>query len=233
MSEIDRGSPMPAELPIHLKQLEPLTGALDMLRYLVNRSADGDELADELGLSDRAFDKAKRRLVTNGYVATRSDGIMELTQKGINAAEDLAEYEANAPADRGTEGRIARRVLVAMPRTLTAGQPTPVLVGFEADATGKFKHTSDVVLRFSAINAELSDKNDQRLALSGGAAKHTVEITPSNYDQVRLKMQVFQISPDGVDISDCGGLYVDVNVQSNGQPGNLVAYSAKLEFQSQ
>ena len=94
---------MAATLPLYLQQLEPLPGALDIIRYL-NRSgvSDGITVADDLGLSDRSFDKAKRRLVTNGYIAARSDGIMELTQKGNNAARELAAYDASAPADSGS-----------------------------------------------------------------------------------------------------------------------------------
>ena len=37
-------------------------------------------------------------------------------------------------------------------------------------------------------------------------------------------------APHGEDISDCGGMYVDVNVQASGQAGSLVAYSAGLEL---
>jgi hypothetical protein len=61
-------------------------------------------------------------------------------------------------------------------------------------------------------------------------AKKIIEITPENYNQIRLKMQVFQLSPDGEDISDCGGLYIDVNVQASGPADNLVAYSTSLEL---
>lgn len=224
---------MAAELPIHLKQLEPLTGALDMLRMLARGSADGTEVADSLGLSDRSFDKAKRRLVTNGYIAARSDGIMELTQKGMNAASDLAEYDANKPASSGLgHGKVQRRVLIALPRTVTAGQPTQVIVGIEPDASGQFRHATDVVLRFSALNAQLHINGDAMLKVGGAAARHMLQLTPEAYDQMRFKMQVFQISPDGEDITDCGGLYVDVAVQPAGEPGGLVAYSARLEFQT-
>src|SRR5262245_24353615 len=155
---------MPAELPIYLKQLEPLTGALDILRYLLNGAANGDQLISDLNLSDRSFDKAKRRLVTNGYIAARSDGIMELTQKGMKVAAELVEYDANAEDNNSIgESKVSRRVLLAMPRMLTAGQAAQVIIGFEADSSGKSKNDADIVLRLSALHAKLNVEGDQML----------------------------------------------------------------------
>ena len=55
-----------AELPFHLKTLEPLRGALDILRFfgvIDSPTADAEAIKDTLGLSDRAMPKAIRRLV--------------------------------------------------------------------------------------------------------------------------------------------------------------------------
>lgn len=221
---------MAAELPMHLKQLEPLTGALDMLRYLADGAADAESIQGDLELSDRSFDKAKRRLVTNDYINVRSDGIIELTQKGIQSAQELADYDANAPTTSGAQGKVQRRVLVALPRSLVAGQPTEVTIGFEADQSGQFPAAADVVLRCSALYAKLSTSSDENVRLGRDSLKHSLLLTPEQYDQIRFKLQVFQLSQDGEDISKCGGLYVDVNVQAGGQVGALVAYSANLEF---
>jgi hypothetical protein len=222
---------MAIELPLHLKQLEPLTGALDSLRLLTQRSADEDTICDVLKLSTIAFGKVKRRLVTNGYVTMRSDGIFELTQKGRNASDELREYDENAPMlGAGANGKIQRRVLIAVSRTLIAGQPAPVMIGFAPDDTGLFPRDADVVLRLSALNAQLSVNGDQMIRPGSGIFRHEIQLTPQFFNQVRLKMQVFQLSADGEDISDCGGLFVDVDVEADGLPGNMIAYGAQLSF---
>jgi hypothetical protein len=62
------------ELPYHLRTLEPLTGALDIMRALRQEPdmlAAVDTLLDQLELSERAFGKAIRRLVTQGSHAVR------------------------------------------------------------------------------------------------------------------------------------------------------------------
>ncbi len=222
---------MSVELSLPLKQLEPLTGALDTLRLLTQRSADEDTICDVLKLSTIAFGKVKRRLVTNGYVTMRSDGIFELTQKGRNATDELRHYDENAPLlGAGANGKVQRRVLVALARTLVAGQSSPVMIGFAPDDTGLFPVDADVVLRLSAMNAQLSVSGDQMIRPGGGIFRHEIQLTPQFYDQVRLKMQVFQLSADGEDISDCGGLYVDVDVEADGDPGGMIAYGAQLSF---
>lgn len=222
---------MSVELPLHLKQLEPLPGALDTLRLLSQRPADEDTICDVLKLSTIAFGKVKRRLVTNQYVTMRSDGIFELTQKGRSAAGELREYDANAPSiDPRANGKVQRRVLVAVARTLIAGHPSPVMIGFAPDDTGMFPADADVVLRLSAIHARLSVNGDQIVKPGSGIFRHELQLTPEHYDQIRLKMQVFQLSADGEDISDCGGLYIDVDVEPEGTPGGMVAYSAQLSF---
>ncbi|MCU0511452.1 MAG: hypothetical protein MUE40_02670 [Anaerolineae bacterium] len=222
---------MSVEMPIYLKQLEPLTGALEMLRYLSRGVASADDLIDSLGLSDRSFDKAKRRLVTNQYIAARSDGILELTQKGKNAAHELLEYDRLAGDNRDAGShKIARRVLVAVPRVLVAGQPAPVTIGFEPDSSGAWRASAEVVLRLSALYASVNVRGDQTVSLGRGVARTSLELTPEFYDQARLRVQIFQLSPDGEDITDCGGIFLDINVQADGEPGSLVAHSATIQF---
>jgi hypothetical protein len=218
-------------LPVYLQQLEPLTGALDIIRYL-NRSgvSDGITVADDLTLSDRSFDKAKRRLVTNGYIAARSDGILELTQKGMNAARELIAYDASGPSNTRGASKVQRKVLVALPRALSPNTPTPLYLGVDADSSGRMQNETDLVFRLSALNATLDVKGDQIVRVDGGAARHTVQLTAQEYDQVRVRVEVFQLSEDGEDIQGCGGLYVDVDVQPGAAANGYVAYGAVLEF---
>ena len=222
---------MAETLPVYLQQLEPLTGALDIIRYL-NRSgvSDGITVADDLGLSERSFDKAKRRLVTNGYIAARSDGIMELTQKGMNAARELASYDASGPSNTRGAAKVQRKVMVALPRALAPNASTPLYLGIDADTTGRMQDETDLVFRLSALHAKFSVKEDQIIRVGGGAARHEVVLTAEDYDQVRVRVEVFQISADGEDIQDCGGLYVDVDVQPGAAANGYVAYAALLEF---
>ena len=85
-----------AELPFHLKTLEPLKGALDILRFfgvIDSPTADADSIKDALGLSDRAMPKAIRRLVTKQYIVMEGDMVYRLTEKGHQAVEELNEYD--------------------------------------------------------------------------------------------------------------------------------------------
>jgi DNA-binding MarR family transcriptional regulator len=223
---------MPAQLPMHLVQLESLPSALDLLRYLAKhpeRAAWPEEIMDDLQISERRYSKAMRRLVTNNYTQMRGDNRFELTRKGEAAAEELAAYDAEAPASNASAlGKIQRTLVVALPRQLAAGQPTDVLVGFEPVAQG-FTPPADVVVRFEALHADIST-HDQRLKLSRAAEVCRLTLTPSFYDAVRLKLQVFQLSEDGEDLTNCGGTYIDVDVVA-AQPNNiLTAYSSEMTF---
>lgn len=85
-----------AELPFHLKTLEPLTGALDILRFFGTvdvASMSTDVITSTLGLSERAASKAIRRLVTKNYIQMDPDQTYRLSEKGNEAVEELAEYD--------------------------------------------------------------------------------------------------------------------------------------------
>jgi hypothetical protein len=84
------------ELPFHLKTIEPLPGALDIIRYfgsIDSDTADVEEICDMLELSDRRFHKAIRRLVTKGYVMMDGDMIYRLTEQGLRAWDELSAYD--------------------------------------------------------------------------------------------------------------------------------------------
>ncbi|NPV68137.1 MAG: hypothetical protein HPY64_13425 [Anaerolineae bacterium] len=75
------------------------SGALDIIRYLARQdsyAAFDTEIIAALGLSDRAFGKALRRLVTREYVEMQYDGSYVLTQLGIEAAEAIAAHDEEA-----------------------------------------------------------------------------------------------------------------------------------------
>ncbi len=223
---------MPAQLPMHLVQLESLPSALDLLRYLAKHpegAAWPEEMMDDLQISERRYSKAMRRLVTNNYTQMRWDNRFELTLKGKAAADELAAYDAQAPTKSDAkQGTIQRNLVIALPRQLAAGEPVEVLVGFEPTSQG-FTPPADVVLRFEGLHADLSTR-DELIKLTPTAQICRLMLVPSFYDAVRLKVQVFQLSEDGEDLTDCGGTYIDVDVVA-AQPNNvLTAYSSPITF---
>jgi len=224
-----------AEMPFHLKRFVPVKGALDILRYLGavgDELPDADDLIDEIGLSDRAFSKAIRRLVTLSYVQMSPDGLYSLTPNGEKSIVELRAFdEANdgsSPAPK--QGKIQRRLLVALPRTLVAKQSAPLLVGFHPADEGGLAAPADLVLRVDAIHGELSNSNDEMVRLDNAAFSQDLAITAGTHKQVRVRVQVMQLSPNGDDVNKCGGMYVDVDVESAGEPGQMTAYGAVVEL---
>ncbi len=222
---------MSAELPMYLKQLEALPSALDIIRFVAKHprnAADVDDICDALTISERRASKAIRRLVTNHFLQMRSDYSYELGRKGAQAAFDLAEYDMNAPDGSGYgAGKIARDLFVALPRYIKAKEAATVYVGFAEDAN--LESPLDIVLRFDALYATLSTQ-DEMIKLGASAHRQTLTLTPDTNAQARLRVRVFQLSPDGDDLSDCGGMYVDIDVTTEASDNRLVAYQSTLFF---
>jgi predicted transcriptional regulator len=218
------------ELSMHLKKLETLPGALDIIRYLDESDtgyADMDDITYDLDMSSRRFGKATRRLVTNGYIQMRSDYVYELTQRGKESARELREYDAAAPDT--DDSLLTRPVLLALPRNLVAGQTSPLLLGFPAESD--FPGTLDLVLRLEPIYAELGAFNEMAQVGADAFVTETT-ITPGNRTQARLRLQVFHLKDGGNDLALCGGMYVDVAVLEDGDTGEMIAYSTDITFDS-
>lgn len=221
------------ELSVELKKLETVRGAFDVIRYLSedDTPAGADDICDDLDMSDRRFGKAIKRLVTRSYVQMNSDYQYFLAQKGISAAEELAAFDAAGGAQRVVNtNKVMRRLLVALPRQLTAGQTTDVQIGIESDASNSLATPADIVVRVSAIHALLSGSNDEIMKLNNDVITQTMQLTPEMYTQVRVKIQIFQIAPNGEDITMCGGLYVDTTVGVEDIQGGLIAYASDIAF---
>ena len=219
------------ELSIELKRLETLRGAFDIIRYLAesDEPTGADDICDDLDMSDRRFGKAIKRLVTRSYVQMNSDYEYFLTQNGISAAEELAAFDAAGGAGEVVNAnKIMRRLLVALPRQLTAGQTTNMYLGVEADADNGLASPTDIVLRVSTVHALLSGSDDEIMQLSNDGLSQTLHLTPEMYTQVRVKVQVFQIAPNGEDITMCGGMYVDVDVDSENSQNGMIAYASEI-----
>ncbi|MCA9912598.1 MAG: hypothetical protein KC496_04600 [Anaerolineae bacterium] len=217
-----------ADLPLDLQKLQTVRGALEILVYLYGRPdfvADPDDIMDDLDMNTRRFDKAKRRLVTTGYIQMRGDYLYELTPKGEESAELLTHMVEQDEAQ--SANKVQREIVLALPRNLVAGQESPLQIGFAPQL--EQGHT-DIILRLQAIHAEIGDY-DEIIHLN--ANKHIIETTiqPLAYDQARLRLEVFQTSASSDDLTDCGGLYVDVLVMDGGDTGEMMGYSATLEFE--
>jgi DNA-binding MarR family transcriptional regulator len=229
-----------AELPFHLKTLEPLTGALDIIRFLGSSEdylADVDQICDTLGLSDRSFSKAIRRLVTKGYVSMEGDLVYRLTDQGQRAVEELGDYQGPRDSDREPSDafinsrQIARRMVMALPRILVAHRPASVVVGFHASDFDTLHTPVDLVLRLSVVNGKPEKPDDALLKLTDGVAQQAFTVVPDAFTQVRIKVQAFQLGDNPDEITVSGGMYVDVGVTSGeNDDDRLIAFGTEVSI---
>lgn len=222
-----------SSLPIHLQRLESLPSALDILR-LMNQRPDArysvDDICDGLNISERRYSKANRRLVTLGYVQMTNDGYYELTRKGRESGAELVAYDASAPiAPSRTQNKLRRRLVLALPQHLVAGQTATARLGIPADDALRFSTPTDVVLRIDGQHVQIND-GDLMLKMANESLLQSLELTPEAYDKVRVRVQAYQLSPWGDDLSVAGGMYIDIPVQGSGVPGDYVAYGVDLFF---
>ena len=224
------------ELPFHLKTLEPLPGALDILRYfgeLDGETADADQICEDLDMSDRRFSKAIRRLVTKDYLSMEGDMVYRLTQLGEQGVEELRAYDkatggvkkVNAP--RKVDVVSTRRLVVAVPKVVGANSDSHVVVGFHAGDTGGLA-SAEVVVRVSATNGEPESPEDVLFSLTGDNAQQPVAIRTTT-SALRLKFEVYQLGELG-DIQPIGGMRVDVLVGK--ADSGFIAYGTDVDIAS-
>ncbi|NWF70567.1 MAG: hypothetical protein HXY40_15880 [Chloroflexi bacterium] len=226
---------MSVELPFHLKTLPP--EALDVIRYFTavgdDQAADVDAICEGTGLSERGFSKAIKRLVTKGYAQMESGRVYRLTDQGVNAAQELSEYDASAPVEKESGGSyetFSRRLLLAAPPVLVANQPTTIVVGFDAaDPDESLLNPAELVVRLSVLNGEPKAPHDEIFALDDDAAHARFAVTPGNHSKLRLRLQVFQLGPNPDDINAAGGMYVDLDIGANSQASrSLLAFATTV-----
>ncbi|MBI5666751.1 MAG: hypothetical protein HZC41_01980 [Chloroflexi bacterium] len=225
------------ELPFHLRALPP--EALDVLRFfsrLEEPIAHATYIMDELGLSERAFGKVVRRLVTKGYLQMGGDQIYRLTDFGYSSVEELAAYDEETPPEPLDDSQpmialrqIFRRLVLVTPRPLVTAMPTPVQVGFNRAAEA-FPQPVEMVVRLSLVHGDSTRPQECSFNLTDEPAFHTFQVTPGRYTQMRLRLQVYQLGDNPDDIAVAGGMYVDVPVVASAPPGrtDLAAYGADI-----
>ena len=224
------------ELSYQLQTLEPLKGALDIVRFfgkLDQPTANADEICTELDLTERSFGKAIRRLVTKGFVQMDGNQVYRLTEQGQRAVEELTEYDAQGPVETEADAEIVetvnRRLVMVLPEKLVAGQEANVYVGFNTVTNGdSLDSPADMVVRLSVVNGEPSISQEAMLELSNEAAQSAFRVIPGYYTQIRIRVQVFQVGPNPDDISVAGGMYVDADVVASDEIAELTAFGADV-----
>lgn len=224
------------ELPFHLKTLEPLPGALDILRYFGNlggESADADQICEALDMSDRRFSKAIRRLVTKEYLGMEGDMVYRLTQLGDQAVDELRAYDEatggvkQVVAPRKVDVVSTRRLVVAVPKSIAPNSDSHVVVGFHAGDNGGLA-SADVVVRVSAANGSPESPEDVIFSLTTHHAQEPVAVRSTN-TALRLKFEVYQLGEMG-DIQPIGGMRVDVPVGKT--DSGFIAYGTDIKIAS-
>lgn len=229
------------ELPFHLRALPP--EALDVLRFfsqLDEPVAHADYIIDEIGMSERVFGKAIRRLVTKGYVQMAGDQVYRLTDQGYSAVDELSQYDELAADDEAIEiepappaTQVSRRLVLALPRALMAGVPAAVVLGFDRPRPDELLAAPvELVARLSVVNGEPSRPAEAVFSLENEPQQRNFSITPGLYKRVRIRVKVFQLGPNPDDISVVGGLYVDADVLPAPNPAQtaFIAYGAHVKL---
>jgi hypothetical protein len=228
------------EMPFHLRTLPP--EALDIIRFYSGSGtnvASVDDICEGTGLSDRGFGKAIRRLVTKGYVIMDGDHRYRLSDQGARAVEELVASDVNAPDDDEAEavdaGRrlVGRRLFMALPRALVAGQEVHVYVGFpEAEDDEMIHGQVNLLIRLSVLNGEPARARETPFLLGNNATRHVFEVTAGHFTKARLRLHAYQIDDDEPDeVHFAGGMYVDVDVKPDSSGGlAYTTYATDAEF---
>ncbi len=227
-----------ADLPYHLKALPP--EALDVLRYYGTSNqqvAHATAISDAAGLSERTFGKAIRRLVTKGYVRMDGDQAYRLTDDGQEAVEQLAAFDSDSSgalvSDQSPIRRmVSRHMLLVAPRQLKAGAPMEVYLAFNpASADQQLSVPAEVVVRVSLLNAQPARHQEVSFRLDNDLAYNTFQVTPGDYQQIRIRAQAYQLGPNPDDIEAIGGMYADLAVTNGASSqAGLVAFGSDVSL---
>lgn len=225
------------EMPLNLQTLPP--EALDVLRFFGatgQTSAHADEITERADLSDRAFGKAIRRLVTKGYLIMDGDQIYRISDSGKRAVADMLEYDLVTPPEARASTAVAsasartalRQLVLVAPRVLKAGDTTAVQVGFEgAEGDELLSGVAPVVVRLSVIHGEVVAPFEVTLQVGNAPIQQQFRVTAGAYTQARLRVQLYQSDESGYEIEPCGGLYADIHV-SDAADLTQTAYGASV-----
>ncbi len=189
--------------------------ALDIIRYLAgqdNYAAYDGEIIEALGLSDRSFGKAIRRLVTKEYVEMQYDGSYVLTRQGTEAAEALAAHDEEVMAESVFEEDAApepaaeletasRSAIVVYPRQIPAGQA--VYVFFRVDVPAeKMSKAVDAIIEVSADCEVTPSRHEITIPADRAADAQRFSVSAPRAGHYTLQFSVLQSG--NLDMLDAG-----------------------------
>jgi predicted transcriptional regulator len=224
------------DLPFHLRALPP--EALDVLRYFgksQEQVAHAEVISDQVGLSERTFGKAIRRLVTKGYVQMDGDQAYRLTDDGQEAVNELVAFDSQEVGERvGAQAvirhKVGRHLSLVAPKHLKAGIPAEIYLAFNpAAGDQQLNGSAEVVIRVSLVNAQ--PNREINFQLDNNSTYGSFQITPGFHKQIRIRAQAFQLGPNPDDIEVAGGMFVDLDISlADPMQDNLVAFGANVNL---
>jgi hypothetical protein len=190
----------PTEPPTDL--LDTSTDNVDLFEWL---EVDSDSVSEE------GFDLW-------GTSASDEDIVLE-------AAEEEPTEE---PVTIAAQRTVARRLVVSLPQPLLAEQPAHVTVGILPGDAAEISEPVPLVVRLAVVNGTPAYAHDLPLLLTNGLTRQDTTIIPGRFQQVRLRLQVYQVSDDEATL--CGGMYVDADVVEDADSQDAVAFGADAHF---
>lgn len=137
----------------------------------------------------------------------------------------------SAPAAASDTHIVERRLLVALPQPLVAGQPAHITIAILPDESATLAAPVELRVRLAVLNGEPAQAQDFPLLLGNGLARQDVVVTPGRYRQARLRVRIYQHSDDADEAILCGGLYVDADIVADADSRQTpVAFGANTHF---
>lgn len=202
-------------------------------------ASEDDALFDTLADDDRDSFVASPSLAELGDSSDDLFEWLEMDDDGSDndALADLWDSEDDSalpemPAPDHSEARIVgRRLVVALPQPLVAEQPAHITIGILPDEQAALAEPVPLMVRLSVVNGDPSNPAELPLMLTNGVTRQDVTITPGRFNQIRLRLRVFQLSDEADEAIACGGMYVDADVveEPDGAP-TPVAFGVDTHF---
>ena len=206
-----------SELPFELRKLP--RSALTILRYLGsqpgNPPASVDTITQATGLSQRAFGKAIRRLVTNYYLDMVDTGVYTLSVNGREMARVLLEHaRASQEKSRGEAPAAAykRKLSVVLPRGVVKGRRFYMHAAVTAPpGVSPLPAPARLTLRVTAWGATVTrPEQELRVPPSGNGRPISFELVPQHAGAVRIQVKAFQ-NQSYASATPVGGMYFDIS----------------------
>lgn len=186
-------------------------GAVEIIRYLAlqdSYAAFDDDIMDATGLSDRAYGKAIRRLVTKEYIELQYEGSYALTEIGVEAAEAVAAHDEETQYEAAMDDddfvveeefieivETLRNVLVVYPRTLGAGQPAYLFLRVVDTPGDALPVPVDVVFELRGGDVQvMPEQSDTAISETGAAAPVRFEVTPGAAGRYPVTITALQVT---------------------------------------